>query len=60
MIAFGLLSLVYVLDLALFVLVFLVIRSRRIGAERMAVVIALAAGLYLASLGLLIFISFHL
>ena len=55
-----LLSLIYIVDLALFVVVFLVIRSHRIRAERIAAVIVLAAAAYLASLALLIFVSFHL
>ena len=53
------LSLLYVVDLALFVLVFLIVRTR-IRAERMAAVIVLSAAAYLVSLVLLIFVSFRM
>jgi hypothetical protein len=55
-----LLSLLYVVDLALFVLVFLIVRSRRVSTERMVIVIGLAVIAYLVSLGLLIFVSSRL
>jgi hypothetical protein len=55
-----LLSLLYVVDLALFVLVFLIVRSRRVSAERMVIVIGLSVLAYLVSLGLLIFVSSRL
>ena len=45
---------------ALFVLVFLVVRSRRVRAERMVTVIGLSVIAYLVSLGLLIFVSSRL
>jgi hypothetical protein len=54
-----LLSLIFIVDLALFVLVFLIVRTR-IRPEWMAAVIVLSAAAYLASLALLIFVSFHL
>lgn len=54
------LSLLYVVDLALFVLVFLVVRSRRVRPERMVTVIGLSVIAYLISLGLLIVVSSHL
>ncbi len=54
-----LLSLIFLVDLALFVLVFLIVRTR-IRAERMAAVIGLSAVAYLISLVLLIFVSFRL
>jgi hypothetical protein len=54
-----LLSLIFIVDLALFVLVFLIVRTR-IRAERMAAVIVLSAAAYLVSLVLLIFVSFRL
>ena len=54
-----LLSLIFIVDLGLFVLVFLIVRTR-IRAEWMAAVIVLSAAAYLASLALLIFVSFHL
>jgi hypothetical protein len=55
----ALLSLIFVVDLGLFVLVFLIVRTR-IRAERMAVVIVLSAAAYLVSLVLLIFVSFRM
>jgi hypothetical protein len=55
-----LLSLLYVVDLALFVLVFVIVRSRRVSAQRMVIVIGLAVFAYLVSLGLLIFVSSRL
>ncbi len=55
----ALLSLIFIVDLALFVLVFLIVRTR-IRAERMAAVIVLSAAAYLVSLVLLIFVSFRL
>lgn len=55
----ALLSLIFVVDLALFVLVFLIVRTR-IRAERMAAVIVLSAAAYLVSLVLLIFVSFRM
>lgn len=51
------LSLVYLVDLALFVLVFWVIRLRRASAGLKLAVILSAVVLYLASLVVLIFIS---
>jgi hypothetical protein len=56
----ALLSLIYIVDLALFVLVFLVIRSHRIRADRIATVIGLSVVGYLVSLVLLIYVSSHL
>jgi hypothetical protein len=55
-----LLSLLYVVDLALFVLVFLIVRSRRVSPERTVIVIGLSVLAYLVSLGLLIFVSSRL
>jgi hypothetical protein len=55
----ALLSLIFVVDLALFVLVFLIVRTR-IRPERVAAVIVLSAAAYLVSLVLLIFVSFRL
>jgi hypothetical protein len=55
----ALLSLIFVVDLALFVLVFLIVRTR-IRAERIAAVIVLSAAAYLVSLVLLIFVSFRM
>lgn len=55
----ALLALIFVVDLALFVLVFLIVRTR-IRAERMAAVIVLSAAAYLVSLVLLIFVSFRM
>ena len=55
----ALLSLIFVVDLGLFVLVFLIVRTR-IRAERMAAVIVLSAAAYLVSLVLLIFVSFRM
>ncbi len=55
----ALLSLIFVVDLALFVLVFLIVRTR-IRAERVAAVIVLSAAAYLVSLVLLIFVSFRM
>jgi hypothetical protein len=55
-----LLSLLYVVDLALFVLVFLIVRSRRVRPQRMVTVIGLSVIAYLVSLGLLIFVSSRL
>ena len=51
------LSLVYLVDLGLFVLVFWIIRSRRASAGVKTAVILTAVVLYLASLIVLIFIS---
>jgi hypothetical protein len=51
------LSLVYLVDLALFVLVFWIIRSRRASVRLKTVVILTAVVLYLTSLVVLIFIS---
>jgi hypothetical protein len=51
------LSFVYVVDLALFVLVFLIVRSRRASTQAKTVVITTAVVLYLASLVVLIYIS---
>lgn len=51
------LSFVYLVDLALFVLVFWIIRSRRASARLKTVVILTAVVLYLTSLVVLIFIS---
>jgi len=56
----ALLSLIYVVDLALFVLVFLIVRSRRVRTERMVAVIGLSVAVYLVSLVLLIYVSHHL
>ncbi len=56
----ALLSLIYVVDLALFVLVFLIVRSRRVRTERMVAVIGLSVAVYLVSLVLLIYVSRHL
>lgn len=51
------LSFVYVVDLALFVLVFLIVRSRRASTQVKTAVIMTAVVLYLASLVILIYIS---
>jgi hypothetical protein len=51
------LSVVYLVDLALFVLVFWIIRSRRASARLKTAVILTAVVLYLTSLVVLIFIS---
>ncbi len=53
----ALLSFVYLVDLALFVLVFWIIRSRRASARLKMVVILTAVVLYLTSLVVLIFIA---
>ncbi len=55
-----LLASVYVIDLALFVLVFIIVRMRRVSPRKMWTIIALAVAAYLVSLGLLIFISSRL
>lgn len=55
-----LLASVYVIDLALFVLVFIIVRMRRISPRKMGTIIGLAVVAYLVSLGLLIFISSRL
>ena len=55
----GLTALLYVFDLSLFVLVFLIIRSRRVSARVIATVVVLAAVTYLASVVLLVFVSVH-
>jgi len=49
-----------VIDLALFVLVFIIVRMRRISPRKMGTIIGLAVVAYLVSLGLLIFISSRL
>ena len=51
------LALVYLVDLALFVLVFWIIRLRRVSTGEKTAVILTAVALYLASLAVLIFIS---
>jgi hypothetical protein len=51
------LSIVYLVDLALFVLVFWIIRQRRTSVRLKTTVILTAVVLYLASLVVLIFIS---
>lgn len=56
----ALLAFIYVIDLGLFVLVFLIVRSRRLRGERAATVIGLSVAAYLVSLVLLIFVSFRL
>jgi len=53
-------SIVYVVDLVLFVLVFLLIRSNRIRGQALVTVVVLAALAYLASIALLVFISSRL
>jgi hypothetical protein len=50
-------AVIFVVDLALFALVFVIIRSRRANARVIAVIVALAALLYLASLVLQLYIS---
>jgi len=55
----GLTALIYVFDLFLFVLVFLIIRSRRASARVIATVVVLAAVTYLASVALLVLVSVH-
>ena len=55
----GLTALIYVFDLLLFVLVFLIIRSRRASARVIATVVVLAAVAYLASVALLVVVSMH-
>jgi len=52
-------SIVYVVDLLLFVLVFLLIRSRRIRGQALVTVVLLAALAYLGSIVLLVLISSH-
>ncbi len=51
------LSFVYVLDFAVFVLVFLIIRSQRANTRLITAVVTVAAVMYLTSLVFLIFIS---
>jgi hypothetical protein len=51
------LSFVYVLDFAMFVLVFLIIRSQRANTRLITAVVTVAAVMYLTSLVFLIFIS---
>ncbi len=51
------LSLVYLVDLALFVLVFWIIRSRRASVGLKTIIVLTAAALYLASLAVLIYIT---
>ncbi|HLW59870.1 MAG TPA: hypothetical protein VKV57_08095 [bacterium] len=50
-------AVIFVVDLALFALVFVIIRSRRASARVIAVIVALAALLYLASLALQLYVS---
>jgi hypothetical protein len=50
-------AVIFVVDLALFALVFVIIRSRRANARVIAVIVALAALFYLASLVLQLYIS---
>ena len=52
-------SIVYVVDLLLFVLVFLLIRSRRIRGQALVTVVLLAALAYLGRIVLLVLISSH-
>ncbi|TMJ08026.1 MAG: hypothetical protein E6H02_10595 [Bacillati bacterium ANGP1] len=52
-------SIVYVVDLLLFVLVFLLVRSRRIRGQALVTVVLLAALAYLGSIVLLVLISSH-
>ena len=52
-------SIIYVIDLGLFVLVFVIIRSRRASPRVIAGIVLLAMAMYLASLALLVFISTH-
>lgn len=51
------LSIVYFLDLALFVLVFVIIRLRRVSGRAVAGIIILTALAYLATFALLIFLG---
>jgi hypothetical protein len=52
-------SIIYAIDLGLFVLVFVIIRSRRASPRVIAGIVLLAMAMYLASLALLVFISTH-
>jgi hypothetical protein len=52
-------SIIYAIDLGLFVLVFVIIRSRRASPRVIAGIVVLAMVMYLASLALLVFISTH-
>jgi hypothetical protein len=52
-------SIIYAIDLGLFVLVFVIIRSRRTSPRVIAGIVLLAMAMYLASLALLVFISTH-
>ncbi len=56
----ALLAFIYVIDLGLFVLVFLIVRSRWLRTERAVTVIGISVAAYLVSLVLLIFVSFRL
>ncbi len=55
----ALISIVYLIDLLLFVLVFLVLRSRTAGRRVIVTVVLLAAAAYLASIAFLVFVSFR-
>ncbi|HKV44156.1 MAG TPA: hypothetical protein VJT32_05690 [bacterium] len=50
-------AVIFVVDLVLFALVFVIIRSRKASARVITVVVALAALLYLASLVLQLYVS---
>ena len=52
-----LLSLVYAFDLVLFVLVFVIVRQRRVSAEWKVTIVLVAACMYLASLALFVAFS---
>ena len=54
------LVLIFVVDLALFVLVFLTVRAPRMRTGRRAAIIGLSTAAYLVSLVLLIAVSSHL
>ncbi len=54
-----LVSIIYLADLLLFVLVFLMVRSRTAGTRAIVGVVLLAVAAYLASIVALVFISSH-
>jgi hypothetical protein len=55
----ALVSIVYAVDLLLFVLVFLMIRSRRISGQVLVTLVVLAVVAYLTSIAFLVFISYR-
>ena len=52
-------AIVSLIDVALFVLVFLLVRSRRVGSRKRAAVIIVAAFAYLTSLVVFLWLSLH-